>query len=53
MQDLSEAIDNYCQDKYWHTNRWYVDQYSDGVFKLNNHVIESDIVFRENEEIIE
>ena len=44
-QDLSEKIDDYCNDMYGHTNWGYLDTYSKEELDAKDHDIEDNIVY--------
>ena len=44
-RDHSEYIDDYCRDKYGHSNWGYLDTYTKEELKKADHDIENNIVF--------
>jgi len=49
VRDHSEYIDDYCRDKYGHTNWGYLDTYTKEELKNAKNDIENNIVFWYNE----
>ena len=45
MRDLSDHIDDYCRDKYGHSNWGYLDTYTKDDLASAEHTIEGTIVF--------
>jgi len=44
-RDVSENIDDYCRDKYGHSNWGYLDTYTKEELKNTEHDIDGNIVF--------
>ena len=45
MQDVSEKIDEYCQEEYGHTNWGYLETYTQKQLELEPYDLDGKIVF--------
>ena len=52
-QDITEAIDDYCEQEYGHTNWAWIDTVTKDELNDTEHVIESNVVFYIDEEVSE
>ena len=49
-KDQSDIIDDYCREKYGHSNWGYLDTYTKEELKNADHIIEDNIVYWIEEE---